>query len=44
MGNIHAKLYGIWILVQEEMSLKDVLSRALTVPLFGGAKPFVQMW
>ena len=29
---------------EEEMSLSDILSRALAAPLFGGAKRFVQRW
>ena len=30
--------------VQEEMPLKDFLSRALAVPLFSGPEPFAQFW
>ena len=39
MGNIHVKLKKFGPVVQEEMSFKDFLSKALAAPLFSGLEP-----
>ena len=33
MGNLHVKLYGIWISVQKQMSFKDIVYLELWRPL-----------
>ena len=43
--NNSVKLFSIWISGSREGVIKrHYLSKALTAPLFGGAKTFVQFW
>ena len=44
MRNISLKLFEFGPVVQEEMSIKDFLSRALAAPFYSKVKPFAQFW